>query len=609
MMGVVAEKVRVDEKYTALYLRVSTMKQVEHGSSLEYQEENCLKKAKELNVPDHLIKIYREEGESGEDIDRTQMNELRADIKKGLIQRVIIVHPDRLSRDMVDRLIVCAEFDKFGVELIFLDVEYKQSEEGKLFFNISSSVAQYELALIKKRTRRGSITKSQNGEIMGMNVPPFGYDYKDKKLIVNKTEAHFVRKIFQWYVFDRLTMREICERLCLQGAIPKKTTMDIERGKIDPNKVNIVWNASSIQHVLKSETYIGKYYYNRRSTKKVKGEKTRTGKVKRTYDVRDKEEWIVIDVEPIIDYATFALAQEQREKNTKHSGNIKHEYLLRMKIRCGHCGNKFASYTSTSTTKSKKTGLVTSQHSYKAYRCTNKSNRKVGEGVEKCSSKIIRADYLEKYIWDGLIMSLVNDTDRIINAYENQYEKPSPEIEETYNLLKFKMAKLEEEKKRIIQLFKKAYIDEEEMDRDMKAIDSGIKELKSELTKYEKQIFEVGKNELNIEMLKSLIEEIKTKIDKDEELTFKAKRQIVDIFVDEIILKWDEEKGELNVTTVGVIADLMNTTTFSKSSTSHQDNVDTTNIVINLVSETLFLVNSEGRGIEYEMKEQLLKIS
>jgi site-specific DNA recombinase len=619
-MGLVAEKAKenlekdlsiakVTEKYTALYLRVSGMKQVEHGSSLQYQDEVCHQKAKELGIPDHLVKVYCESGESGEDIERPQMEQLREDIKKGLIKRVIIVHPDRLSRNMVDRLIVCAEFDKYGVELIFIDVEYKETEEGKLFFNIQSSIAQYELALIKKRTRRGSITKSKNGLIMGLNIPPFGYDYQDKKLIVNKTEAQFVKKIFQWYVFDKLTMREICERLCLQGAIPKKTSMDIQRGKIDPNKVNIVWSASSIQHIIKNETYIGKYYYNRRATKKVKGERTKSGKVKRTYDVRDKEEWIEIEVEPIIDYATFALAQEQREKNTKHSGNIKHEYLLRQKIRCGHCGNKFASYSSHSTTRSKKTGEITSKHEYRNYRCTNKTMRKMGEGVEKCSSKIIRADQLENYLWNDLIMSLLTDTDKIISAYENKYEKPSPEIEETYNLLKFKISKLEEEKKRTIQLFKKAYIDEDEMERDMKQIESGIKDLKKEKEKYENQIFEVGKNELNIEMLKSLIEKIRVSVDKQEDLTFKAKREIVDIFVDEIILKWDEEKGELIVTTVGVIDDLLKAKTFSELSTQEQTDVDTTNIVVNLVSETLFLINTEGRGTEYEMKEQLLKIS
>jgi site-specific DNA recombinase len=581
------------EKYTALYPRVSTDKQAMFGTSLQYQEESCMTKAKELGVPDNLIKIYREEGASGEDIDRPQMNKLREDVAKGIINRIIILHPDRLSRNMVDRLIVCAEFEKYEAELIFVDAEYKNTEEGKLFFNIQSSIAQYELALIKKRTRRGSIKAVQNGEVMPMRSTPYGYDYVDKKLVVNKTEAEFVKKIYQWYVFDKLTMRQIGEKLCSLGAIPK-------RKKIPE------WSASSIQNILKSETYIGKFYYNRRQVKKIKGEKTKSGKPKRTYKMRDKEEWIEISVPAVIDPATFLLAQEQREKNTKHSGNIKHEYLLRQKIRCGHCGNKFASYSTSSKTRSKKTGEITSEHSYRNYRCTNKTSRKFGEDVKKCESKVIRADHIEEYLWDNMIMKIINNTDEVIRSMQNKHEKPSQEIEETYNLLKFKIAKLEEEKKRTIQLFKKAYIDEEEMDRDMKQIDSGIKDLKKEIEKYENQMFNIGKNQLNIKILKERVEEVKKRLENEDILSFELKRQLIDYFIDEVILKW--EGDDLTVTTIGVIDYFFNEEKLRELSTQQKTDMDTTNIVINILFEASFLIDNSSRSKSLKVKKQDLKI-
>lgn len=579
-------------KYTALYLRVSTDRQYETGTSIQYQEEVCLNKAKELGVPDDLIRIFREH-ESGEDIDRTEMNKLRDDVVNGLVQRVIIVHPDRLSRNMVDRLVVCAEFEKYGVELLFLDVEYKDTEEGKLFFNIQSSIAQYELSLIKKRTRRGSVKSAQNGKIMGMKVPPLGYDYSDGSLTINKTEAEFVKKIYQWYVYDKLTIRQIGEKLCALGAIPK-------RKKIPE------WSASSIHNVLKSETYIGKFYYNRRATKKVKGEKTITGKPKRTYEIRDKEDWIEITVPAIIDPATFMLAQEQRDKNSRHSGNIKHEYLLRQKIRCGHCGNKFASYTSHSKTRSKKTGEVTSEHTYRNYRCTNKAKRIFGENTKICDSKIIRADYIEEYLWDNLIMKVLNNTDDVINNMKNKYEKPSSAVEETYNLLQFKIKKLEEEKKRIVQLFKKAYIDEDEMDRDMKTINDGIKEHKQELEKYEQQMFNIGKNQLNIEMLKDQIEEVRTILENEDKLSYKIKRQLVDYFIDEIVVKWEEDG--LKISTIGVIDYIYNEEKLRSLSTQYQPNIDTNNVVFNLLFEAMFSVDNTGRSNNLKVMKQELKI-
>ncbi|GFZ83030.1 hypothetical protein GCM10008018_31220 [Paenibacillus marchantiophytorum] len=41
--------------------------------------------------------------------------------------------------------------------MLFVDTEYSSTPEGQLFFNLMSVIAQYELALIKKRTVRGRL--------------------------------------------------------------------------------------------------------------------------------------------------------------------------------------------------------------------------------------------------------------------------------------------------------------------------------------------------------------------------------------------------------------------------------------------------------------------
>ena len=100
-----------------------------------------------------------------------------------------------------------------------------------------------------------------------------------------------------------------------------------------------------IVKILKSEVYIGKYYYNRRNTTKVKGERTKSGSPKKTYSIRDEKDWIMVDVPAIIDEVLFNLAAGQREKNTKRSGNVKYEYLLKSLLHCGHCGRKWSATT------------------------------------------------------------------------------------------------------------------------------------------------------------------------------------------------------------------------------------------------------------------------
>ncbi|UUZ84581.1 recombinase family protein [Paenibacillus sp. P26] len=119
--------------YTAIYPRVSTGMQASEGTSLDAQIEICMRKAKDLGIPESMIKVYREEGFTGEDIDRPAMNEFRQDVAQGLVRRLIVTHPDRLTRDLTDKLILCRELERSNIELVFVDTEYRNTPEGQLF--------------------------------------------------------------------------------------------------------------------------------------------------------------------------------------------------------------------------------------------------------------------------------------------------------------------------------------------------------------------------------------------------------------------------------------------------------------------------------------------
>ena len=50
-----------------------------------------------------------------------------------------------------------------------------------------SSIATYELGLIKKRTVRGRLKAVEKGKkVMPMRVPPFGYELVNNQLIIHK---------------------------------------------------------------------------------------------------------------------------------------------------------------------------------------------------------------------------------------------------------------------------------------------------------------------------------------------------------------------------------------------------------------------------------------
>lgn len=120
--------------HVAIYVRVSTTSQALKGTSLDSQITLCKTKQRKLAISIHTSSFTKEAGASGEDIDiRPEMTRLREDIKKGEISKIIIQHPDRLSRELIDKLTVCREFEKYGVEIIFVDTEFQNTPEGWLF--------------------------------------------------------------------------------------------------------------------------------------------------------------------------------------------------------------------------------------------------------------------------------------------------------------------------------------------------------------------------------------------------------------------------------------------------------------------------------------------
>ncbi|MBY0055054.1 recombinase family protein [Brevibacillus agri] len=524
--------------YTAIYPRVSTGMQASEGTSLDAQVELCIRKAKDLGIPKANLKIYREEGFTGEDIDRPAMNELRQDVAQGKIARLIVTHPDRLTRDLTDKLILCRELERNQVELVFVDTEYRNTPEGQLFFNLMSSIAQYELSLIKKRTVRGRLKAvEKDKKIMPMRVAPYGYDLHENTLIINEQEAEFVRKIYHWYVHENYTLREIGDRLYSLGAVPK-------RGE------SRNWSASSIRRVLTSEVYIGKFYYNRRETRKIRGEKTKNGTPKKTYAFREEKDWIEVTVPSIIDPHLFKLAQVQKEKNMKRSGNVKYEYLLKSMIRCGHCGRMWQATTYTG-----RVNKVTGEKiRYTCYRCPNLFPKKYGEGVERCPTQTLRADMLDHYVWQ-LILETLSNPDDYMERLQSKSNEINLELQSAADHIKRQLEQKEKEKEKIKIMFKREVIDEQEMLTEMQKINAGLKSLEQELAGYEKQLSEQAEKEISANRIAEVSKAVRNFIESaGDELTLEEKRHILETLVDEVIIRYDG--NEVQITAVGALDEL-----------------------------------------------------
>ncbi len=187
----------------AIYTRKSTDEGLEQAfNSLDAQREACAafilsQKHEGWTV---LPTLYDDGGYSGGTMERPSLQLLLADIEAGQIDVVVVYKVDRLTRALSDFAKLVEVFDRRGVSFVSITQQFNTTTSmGRLTLNILLSFAQFERELIGERVRDKIAASKKKGMWMGGTVP-LGYDVKDRKLIVNKSEARTVVDIYRRYL-------------------------------------------------------------------------------------------------------------------------------------------------------------------------------------------------------------------------------------------------------------------------------------------------------------------------------------------------------------------------------------------------------------------------
>jgi site-specific DNA recombinase len=184
----------------AVYTRKSTEEGLEQEfNSLDAQREACeayvaSQKAEGwLLTPDH----YDDGGYSGGTLERPALKRLIADIEAKKIDVVIVYKIDRLSRSLMDFARLVDVFDRNSVTFVSVTQSFNTTTSmGRLTLNVLLSFAQFEREVIGERIRDKFAASRRKGMWMG-GWAPLGYNIKDRKLVVNETEARLVQSIFK----------------------------------------------------------------------------------------------------------------------------------------------------------------------------------------------------------------------------------------------------------------------------------------------------------------------------------------------------------------------------------------------------------------------------
>jgi DNA invertase Pin-like site-specific DNA recombinase len=109
---------------------------------------------------------------------------------------LVVDTADRLARDVLIMLTICAQIKAAGCTLEYADgTQNRTTKEGRLLQTILGGIAEYQRDGIAERTKAGLAKKKANGQHLGR--APLGYQYikETKQLIENPQELLAIKCI------------------------------------------------------------------------------------------------------------------------------------------------------------------------------------------------------------------------------------------------------------------------------------------------------------------------------------------------------------------------------------------------------------------------------
>lgn len=364
-----SENIAINKKLrVAAYCRVST-DSAEQLVSLETQKlhyETYIK----ANPTWEFVGIYYDEGISGtKKENRSELLRLISDCEQKKVDFIVTKSISRFARNTTDCLELVRKLVDIGVFIYFEKENLNtKSMESELMLSILSGLAESESVSIAENNKWSVQRRFQNGTYK-MSSTPYGYDYIDGEMVVNKEQAEIVKFIFAEALSGKGTDK-IAKELIAKG-IPTK-----RGGK---------WKSTTIRGILANEKYLGDVIFQKTYTDSQFNRHINYGE-KDQYYIENHHEAIVSRED--FDAVDLIINQRGKEKGIeKGVGKYQSRYPFSGKIICSECGSSF-----------KRRVHGSNDNKYIAWCC-----QKHLSNVKECSMLFIREDNIE-----GAFITMMN---------------------------------------------------------------------------------------------------------------------------------------------------------------------------------------------------------
>jgi len=366
----------------AIYGRVSTVGQVERGSSLSTQREKCRHVIKSRDWT--CVGEYVDEGISGAKDGRPRWQALLTACRTGEVQAVVVASLDRMSRNASDPIRVTDELERLGVVLVVIREQIDLSTPaGRMMRTMLAGVAQMERDLIRERSIAGQRAKSARGLWPG-GQPGFGW--------VLEGEGKDARPVAD--LRERATL-ELMVKLTLAGSTTGQVAKELDRLG-HPTRSGLPWNPTVVRRILRNPTLTtGEHPWGTLGVDS-RGRHHKTAKGK---DGRPEHgEPILISLpEPPLDQTTFGAVQAMLDRAPRSGAKQANQQTQWLSGRLfGPCGRHY---------------LGTVVAGRPTYRPQCKRRPKPGQG--QCECRQVGTELLDAAVW-AEVVAVLGDRERLL---------------------------------------------------------------------------------------------------------------------------------------------------------------------------------------------------
>lgn len=478
------EQFKSKKYHAAVYLRIS--KEDMDAENGNISQSNSIINQKELimnflvSQPEiEVVSVRVDDGYSGTNFERPDFQKMLDDIKKGLVNCVVVKDLSRFGRNYIEvGNYIEKIFPALGIRFIAINDQYDSDVQEKgndiiiPFKNLINDAYSRDISV---KIRSHLEVKRKKGEFLGA-FAVYGYRKSEEnknQLVIDDYAATVVQDIFR-YKLSGYSQQKIANILNEEGVLSPmeyKKSIGMRYSTSFKTKKKAIWSSVAIGRILKNEVYIGTLVQGKQGTVNYR---TKVRKNKK------EQEWVRVDNahEAIISKDDFWQIQEILKRDTRTAPKKEKVYPLSGILFCGDCRGALIRKT-----------VPSGKRKYVYYVCAeNKKN-----GI--CSSHSIRESKIEKIV----LCMIQQHVQQILNM-ENifQYMEENQQKNFVVQKLKKRIEKKQEEllkaqnlKVNTYEDLKDGVIDENDFQMLKEEFTQRIQEIEKAIQAYETEISSV----------------------------------------------------------------------------------------------------------------------